>query len=289
MSEEEKPEIQENTGEDEGTQDSGEEEAPQEEVDVDESVEAEETPEEPEVVEVPEEEEIYYEDAVNKGDFIKVEFTGRVKETGEVFETTDEELAREEGIWNEDTRYGPRLVVVGEGWVLRGLDKRLPGLKVSQKAEIEIPPEEAFGERNTNLVQMVPYRVLRSRGINPVVGAELEIEGRAATIRSIGSGRVQVDYNHPLAGRNIVYEVEVIEQLEEDEEKINALIARRFIGVEPEKFNVRKLKTKIRIEIPDEIFFGENIQIAKRGLALDLLRYFEEPRKIEFIETIERS
>jgi hypothetical protein len=68
-----------------------------------------------------------------------------------------------------------------------------------------------------------------------------------------------------------------------------ALISRRFLGIEPDKFGIRKLKTKIKIEIPDEIFYGENIQIAKRGLALDLLKYFEGPQIVEFVETIKRS
>lgn len=79
----------------------------------------EETPEEPEE---PEEEEIHYEDAVNKGDFIFLELTGRAQETGEIIDTTDEELAREEGVHNEERQYGPRLVIVGDGYVLRGLD-----------------------------------------------------------------------------------------------------------------------------------------------------------------------
>jgi len=167
--------------------------------------------EEPSEEKEPEEEEVHYENAVNKGDFIKVELTGSVVETGEIFDTTKEEEAREAGIWDENRAYGPRLVIVGEGYVLRGLDERLPGIPFEEEVEIEIPPEEAFGERNASDVQMIPYRILRSKGINPYVGAELEIDGRPAVIRSIGAGRVQVDYNHPLAGRQIKYKVKVVE------------------------------------------------------------------------------
>ena len=250
----------------------------------------EETPEEtPEEPEEPEEEEIHYEDAVNKGDFIFMELTGRAQETGEIIDTTDEELAREEGVHNEERQYGPRLVIVGDGYVLRGLDQRLPGTKFDEEVEIEIPPAEAFGERNAALVQMIPFRVLRSKGVNPMVGAELEIDGRPATIRSVGAGRVQVDYNHPLAGRNIVYSVKVTDHVEADKKKIEALIGRRFLGIEPDKFTVKKTKKKLRLGVPDEIFFGENIQIAKRGLALDLLRYFEQYEEVEFYETVKRT
>lgn len=270
MSEEEKPEAL----------DEEEEEETEEEV-----AEATEEPKE----ETPEEEEVRYEDAVNKGDFIMVEMTGRADETGEIIETTDEELAREEGVHDEGRTYGSRLVIVGDGYVLRGLDQRLPGVPFDEETEIEIPAAEAFGERDPANVQMIPYRILRSKGVNPVIGAELEIDGRQAIVRSVGAGRVQVDYNHPLAGRKIVYRLKVTENVTDEKKKMEALIGRRFLGIDPGEFKLRKTKKKLRIGVPDQIFFGENIQIAKRGVALDIIRYFEELDEVEFYETIKRS
>jgi len=173
--------------------------------------------------------------------------------------------------------------------VLRGLDERLPGTPFNEEVEIEIPPEEAFGERNLADVQMIAYRILRSKGVNPYVGAEIEIDGRPAIIRSVGAGRVQVDYNHPLAGRQILYKLDVVEHLTDEKDRMKALIGRRFLGIDTDEFNIRKTKKKIRIGIPDQIFFGENIQIAKRGVALDILRYFEDIDEVEYYETIKRS
>ena len=249
----------------------------------------EEAPVEEEAAEEPAEEEVHYENAVNKGDFIKLEMTGITEETGDVFETTSEELARENGIFSEERAYGPRLVIVGEGFVLRGLDKRLPGTPFDEEAEIQVPPEEAFGERNPSNVQMIPYRVLRSKGVTPTPGAEMEIDGRSAIIRSVGAGRVQVDYNHPLAGRSITYKVNVAEHITDDKKKMQALIGRRFLGIDPGEFEVKKTKKKLRIGVPDKIFFGENIQIAKRGVALDILRYFPDLEEVEYYETIKRA
>jgi peptidylprolyl isomerase len=215
--------------------------------------------------------------------------TGSSVETDEVFETTSEEEARETGIWDENITYGHRLVIVGDGFILKGLDERLPGTPFDEEVEVEIPPEEAFGERNAAEVQMIPFRVLRSKGVNPYVGAELEIDGRTAIIRSVGAGRVQVDYNHPLAGRQIVYKLKVIEHITDDKDKMRALIGRRFLGIDTNEFKLRKTKKKLRIGIPDQIFFGDNIQIAKRGVALDILRYFEDIDVVEYYESIERS
>jgi peptidylprolyl isomerase len=231
---------------------------------------------------------------IAQGDFVLVEMTGRAVETDEVFETTDEELAKTEGIHDENRTYGPKLVVVGEGYVLKGLDDRLPGLKLGETGEVEIPPEEAFGERNPENVKTLPYRILRSKGVNPVgvnpvVGQQIELDGRSAMVRSVGAGRVQLDYNHPLAGRKIVYHVKATVRYEGDEEKIRALIGRRFFGVDLEKFKLKMLKKKVRIQIPDEIFFGENIQIAKRGVAVDVQRYFEDVDEVEYTEVIQRS
>jgi FKBP-type peptidyl-prolyl cis-trans isomerase 2 len=276
MFDEEKPEVLEEEKIDE------QEEAP---VEMDEVVEEESV--EDEVLE--EEEEVRYENAVNKGDFIMVEMTGSSVETGEVFDTSSEEVATENGIWEEGRTYGPRLVIVGDGYVLRGLDEKLPGTPWEEEIEIEIEPAEAFGERRVEDIEMVPFRILRSKGVNPFVGAELEIDGRPAIVRSIGGGRVQLDYNHPLAGRKIVYKLKVTEEISNEKDKMRALIGRRFLGIETKEFTLKKTKKKLRIGIPDQIFFGENIQIAKRGVALDLLRYFEDIDEIEYYESIKRS
>jgi peptidylprolyl isomerase len=226
---------------------------------------------------------------IAKGDFILIDMTGSAIETGEVFDTTDEETARSEGIFSEDRTYGPKLVVVGEGWVLKGLDDRLEGLTMDEAVKVEIPSEEAFGERSPENVRTMPYRVLRSKGVNPVVGQQIELDGRTAMVRSVGAGRVQLDYNHPLAGRSIVYEIKATERFEGDEEKIRALIGRRFLGIDTDRFKLKMLKKKVRIQIPDEIFFGENIQIAKRGVALDIQRFFDQIEEVEYTEVIKRS
>ena len=297
---EEKPEVEEEAAPEEQTEEEKTEETEVEKKEAEEEeVESEEAPSEP-AEEKPKKakktskkktkkKEEPEEDVVTKGDFVLLEMTGRALETDDVFETTDEELAREEGIHEENRSYGPRLIVVGEGWVLKGLDDRLEGQKIESPVEVEIPPEEAFGERSPEDVRTVPFRILRSKGVNPIVGQQVELDGRTAMVRSVGAGRVQLDYNHPLAGRRIVYHVKIAKRYEEDKDKIKALIGRRFLGVDVDSFKLKMLKKKVRIEIPDEVFFGENIQLAKRGVALDIQRYFPDIDEVEYTETIKRS
>ena len=227
-------------------------------------------------------------DELAEGDFVLVEMTGRVEDTSEVFDTTDEELAKEEGIYNENQVYGPKLVVIGQNFILKGLDLKLPGLKVGEEAKVEIPPEDAFGVRRQEQVQTVPFRLLRSKGVNPIVGARLEVDGRMATIRSVGGGRVQLDYNHPQAGKSVVYDVKPIERYEDKDAKLRALVGRFFLGIDLDLFKIKATKKKVKIDMPEQVFFGENIQMAKRGVAMDIQRFFEDVTDIEFIETIKR-
>ena len=233
-------------------------------------------------------EEVSEEITIQKGDFVLVELTGRVEETGEVFETTDAEAARSAGIYKEDGVYGPRVVVVGEGWVLKGLDQGLPGLKLGEDAKVEVKPTDAFGERDPEKIRIVRYRVLRSKGIDPRFGAQVEFEGRPAVVRSIGAGRVQLDYNHPLAGRELVYDVKVSKMFETEEEKIRALIQRRITGIDPEKFRLRVTKNKVRIEIPEEVLYTENLQFVKRGIALDIMRFLPK-MEVSFREVFKKE
>jgi peptidylprolyl isomerase len=225
---------------------------------------------------------------IRKSDFIIVDYTGRVKETGEVFDTTFEEVAKEKKLYKEGELYEPRLVVVGEGWVLKALDEALITFKLRKKESVEIPPEKAFGNRDPEKVRLIPLRRLAARGITPNVGAQIEYDKRLATVRTMGSGRVQLDFNPPLAGKTLVYEVTVKKQLKTAKEKIFALIHRRIPAVEAEKFKFRVGTSNVTVNMPDEAFYVEGIQLAKRGIALDIQRYLPTIKTVKFIETLKK-
>jgi peptidylprolyl isomerase len=225
---------------------------------------------------------------IQKSDFIIVDYTGRVKETGEVFDTTVEEVAKEKKLYKEGELYEPRLVVVGEGWVLKALDEALLAFKLRKKESVEIPPEKAFGERDAEKMRLVPLRRLAARGITPKLGAQIEYDKRLATVRTMGSGRVQLDFNPPLAGKTLVYEVTVKKKLKTDAEKISALIHRRIPAVEAEKFKFKVETVNVKVNMPDEALYVEGIQLAKRGIAVDIQRYLPKLTTIKFIETFKK-
>jgi peptidylprolyl isomerase len=223
--------------------------------------------------------------SLQKGDFILIDYVAKVKETGEVFDTTIEEIAKKERLYKEGEIYEPKLVVVGEGWVLKALDESLTTMDVGKQATVEIPPEKAFGPRDPEKVRRVPLRQLTAKGITPSLGMRLEYDGKMATVRAIGAGRVLLDFNPPLAGKTLVYEVTVQKKLETREEKISALIHRRIPSVEVEKFKFNVKAKVVSVEMPEEAFYIEGIQVAKRGIALDIQKFFPEITTVKFIET----
>jgi len=225
---------------------------------------------------------------IQKGDFILINYTSKIKETGETFDTTNEETAKQQKLHKEGETYEPKLVVVGENWVLKALDEALPKLKINKKDSVEIPPEKGFGNRDPEKLKLVPLRRITAQGITPKLGMQIEIDRKIATIRTMGSGRVQLDFNPPLAGKTLVYEVTVEKKLETTPEKISALIRRRIPTVEANKFNFKTTKTNVTINIPEEALYLEGIQLAKRGIATDIQRLLPEITTVKFIETFKK-
>ena len=226
---------------------------------------------------------------IKKGDFILIDYTAKVKETGDVFDTTNEETAKQTKLYKEGEIYEPKLIVVGEGWVLKPLDENLTTLKSKKTATIEIPPDKAFGPRDPEKVRMVPLRRLTNKGITPTIGQRIEYDGKLATVRIMGSGRVQLDFNPPLAGKTLIYEVTLKKKIEIKNEKISALIHRRTPNVDLEKFNLRLTKKTLVVTIPEEAFYIEGLQLAKRGIAMDIQRFFPDIATIKFTEIFKKK
>jgi len=227
--------------------------------------------------------------AFEKGDFVLIDYVAKVKETGEIFDTTMEEVAKKEKLYKEGEIYEPKLVVIGEGWVLKALDESLPTLELTKTAPVEISPDKAFGNRDPEKIRLVPLRRLLAKNITPQLGMRVEFEGKLAIVRTMGAGRVQLDFNPPLAGKTLVYEVTTKKKLETKEDKLNALIHRRIPQVDSSKFSVKTKKTALEIEVPEDAFYVEGLQAAKRGIALDVQKFFPQIDTVTFTEEFKRK
>lgn len=160
--------------------------------------------------------------AIKNGDFIKVSYTGML-EDGSVFDTTDEKLAKEKGIHNPRVVYNPVLLIVGRQHVIKGLDEAIIGMQKGEEKEVTIPPEKAFGPRREELINVVPLSYFEKERINPVPGMIVSVNERDGMVRSVGAGRVIVDFNHPLAGRTLKYKIKIEDVLDTPEKRVEAL------------------------------------------------------------------
>ena len=226
--------------------------------------------------------------AFTKGTLVYVNYTAKVKDTGDPIETTLEDEAKKLEIYDADRRYEPRLVAVGEEWVLKGLDEEISKMDVGEKKTAELPPDRAWGGRDPTLLRMVPLRKFGEKADELRVGDEVEIDNRVAVIRFIGSGRAQADFNHKLAGKTLVYDIEVTRKVEPGEDTIRSLIKRRFPG-EGEKLTFTQSEGDVSVTIPDEAFLVEGLQFIKRGIANDVLHFVPEVKKVTFTEVYPRK
>jgi len=222
---------------------------------------------------------------LQKGDFILIDYVAKVKETNEVFDTTKDDMAKKEHLHKEGQIHEPELVVLGENWVLKALDEALTNMEVNKPETVEISPDKGFGQRDPEKIKRVSIKQLYAKEINPVVGARIEYQGKNATIRSVGAGRVLLDFNPPLAGRTLIYEVTITNKLDQVPQKISALIHRRVPVIEQEKFKLTIKGTDLTIDMPEETFYVEGIQIAKRGIAMDIQKFVPILTETKFVET----
>jgi FKBP-type peptidyl-prolyl cis-trans isomerase 2 len=225
--------------------------------------------------------------AVKAGDFLLVNFTLKVKESGETVDTTYDAVAKDTHLHREDSTYGPRFIILGEGWLPKGLEDSLVGADIGKQTTVELPPDKGFGTRDPAKMRLVPLRRFREQGI-PSPGAQIELDGRPATVRAVGAGRVQIDYNHPLAGRTLIYEVSIEKVVEDDSEKVLNIIAKRIPEVDKAKFGVERNGTELTVEVPEEAFYLSGLQVAKKSVTSDLQKYFPEIETISFREVFKK-
>src|SRR5919112_6163904 len=225
---------------------------------------------------------------LERGSLILVDYTAKVKDSNEIFETTREEEAKKFELFDPTHKYEPKLISIGEGWVLKGLDEALAAANIGDKMNVEITPDKGFGERDPNKVRMVAQRKLGEKADEVRVGDVIEIDNRTGIVRYVGSGRVQIDFNHRFAGRTLTYDVDIVKKLESDDDKIISLIKRR-LPLDDNKIKINLKGLTLEIELPEETLLAEGLQIIKRAAANDVFKFVPTLKEIKFIESFKSS
>ncbi len=218
--------------------------------------------------------------------FILVDLTIRDKE-GRVHQTTVEEVARESGIYSEGSIYLPVLVIPGETDLFPKVMEALRELGEGESFEVRLDPEDAYGPYDRSKVKVFSIKRLEREGIQPKIGATIYLDGQRGVIKSITGGRVTVDFNHPLAGRELVVSGRVVRRIEDDLEKVRAIVADSFdVGLEDIRVE-RVDDGVVVVELPSKAYVLRDAYSRKiRALSL-IMRHVKSVKKIRFLEEFE--
>ena len=222
--------------------------------------------------------------AFSKGSLILVDYTSKVKDTGEVFETTIEEEAKKHTLHEPNVKYQPKLVSIGESWVVKGLDEALAKTSVGDKKTVEISPDKGFGERDTGKVRMIPLRKLGEDAEKVSIGDTVEVDNKKGVVRFIGSGRVQIDYNHRFAGKIVLYDINVLKELKTDDEKTSGIL-KRYLPVKDDKISFKKTGNMLDITIPEEMFRADGLHAIKHFVQTDVFKFIPSLEQLNFVES----
>ena len=187
-------------------------------------------------------------EGLQEGDFVRIDYTARTVEGDQLVDTTDPEVAEEEGVGDQGT-FEPRVVVLGSGHLFESVEDAIIGHDVGESGSVVIGAEEAFGEYDEERVRTVSADKIDEDDRYP--GARVQIDGEQGVLETIIGGRARVDFNHPLAGEEIEYDFEVLEEVADELEQAQGLLG-MFLDMELEMDLETDEVEETRVEQPDE-------------------------------------
>ncbi|ELZ16535.1 FKBP-type peptidylprolyl isomerase [Haloterrigena salina JCM 13891] len=188
-------------------------------------------------------------EGLQEGDFVELEYTAYTADGDQLVDTTDPEVAEEEGVDDQGQEFKPRTIVLGEGHIFGAVEDDIIGSEPGDEGTVTVSAEEAFGEYDPDDVQTVSAEKIDEDDRYP--GANVQIDGQQGYISTIIGGRARVDFNHPLAGEDVEYEYEILGEVD-DREKQAAGLFEMFLGMEPELWiETDEVEEEVPVE-PDE-------------------------------------
>ena len=220
------------------------------------------------------------------GAIIHVDYDLYSGETGDLIETTREDIAKEHEMHQEGRNYSPMVCVVGTGNLIAGFEAALKDAKVGKEVEVEIAPADAYGEKDPAQVETISIDKLRRSVQDPnslYLGAPVTIGGRQGYLSYLAAGRARIDYNHPMAGKTLKYVFTVIKEVKNKEDKVLGLLES---NTGHSGFDVSFKGDDLSIVLPQAMLFDTNAAMLKFRL-VTLIRDAVECGKVSFVEVHE--
>jgi len=189
--------------------------------------------------------------ALKEKDFVEINYTGKLKDDNIIFDTTIEETAKKAGL--EQREYKPLIICIGQSHFIKGLDNWIKGKEPGKYENIEIKAEEAYGKKDAKLIRMVSTQQFTKHKIKPQPGLQINIDNVMGIVRMVTGGRTIVDFNHPLAGKDLIYDIEIIRKIDDKKEQINSLL-KLLVNMDEEiEINDNKAEIIVKIDVPEPI------------------------------------
>lgn len=210
--------------------------------------------------------------ATKKGDFVEVIFVGKEKESGKVFDTNDAAEAKKLKLDTEKHHLHPLYACIGKQDVIPGLDEALEGKELAKKYDVTVPAEKAFGKKDARLYQLVSASKFKEQRVDPFPGMQVSSNNRMGIIKSVSGGRIMVDFNHPLASKDLVYEFTIKRILQDDKEKLEATL-RTFLGLHEVKVELNEGNAIVDMEMPEPLVKELEKKLQERIPALKSVKF----------------
>lgn len=223
-------------------------------------------------------------------DFIEVEYTGKLMDRT-VFDTTSKIVAVKNKLPAENREFKPATICVGERQLLPGLDEALIDREIGKEYTIALPPEKAFGKRDIKRVKIVPMSTFREHKLDPYPGLQVDMDGQVGLVTNISGGRVIVNFNHPLAGKEVQYEFTITKKIIDDGEKLKAYMTATF-HIPADKIQVEIKEEKAIVQLPVDLpvqLSSILVQKLQELIKLKEITFVKEEKKVENPEQKKKS
>ncbi len=215
-----------------------------------------------------------------KKKLVKINITGKELLENGIIQTTYEELAKIGKIYDPKLKYGPMTIIVGEKEVFPQIEEELNKMVKGEVKKIKLLAKDAFGERDSNKIRVLPLIEFTKKKINPFPGLIISADNMQGKVQSVSGGRVRVDFNHPLAGRALEYEVKLEKEIKDINEIAEAFFDKYYSMIPQVKKEIKG--NELKVIVKSDIFKNLeklNEMIQKMADSFELKIILEEAKE----------
>lgn len=211
-------------------------------------------------------------------DFVRISYTARVAETGRIIDTTDPDVAETAAI-ADLTATGPVVIVVGAGQLFDPVDEALRETALGETTDVTVPPEAGFGQSTPDGRRVVDSAELSDVDLDALEpGDRIHHDGEEPFVESVTDEQVTLNFDHPLAGMEIEYELVPVERVTGTRERAEGLLASygldEVVDVESDNDTLRLSVTPTETEVWAD-WRADLIADARNTLSVDRVQVIE--------------